>query len=496
MTVKAALYLRISEDRTGAGLGVDRQREACEKLCAARGWEIADTLTENDTSASSSKPRPLFTRLLDMIESGDIDAVVVWHVDRLVRRLVDLEQIIDLCEHSGVKLATASGDLDLSTDAGRLNARILTSVAKAEIERKSARQRAAFEQAARAGEPTGGRRAFGYSSDGRHLEPTEAPIAAEMFRRFASGDSLGEIKRWLNTEGIPTPRGNRWETGSVKTVLRNPRYAGLRGIRRVRTDERGRTSNTPGGHLRRDHWYEVAGPAKWPAIVSQEQWKTCERRLRDPARAAHYSGSTRKYLLAGLALCGICGQPLKSGTNTSAGGPAGRTLKCTAGPGRHVNRRAMRIEQFVVDVILERLRRPDAIDLVQIRGRGVDLRGLREEAQALRQRLIEYTEDAALGRLTRHEFYALRETVHARLTEIDAQLADAGRSDVLTEFVDSGRDPAEVWEDPRCSLSTRRALIDALAVIRVMPGVPGRPRGDLFDTASVQVRWRRETMHG
>jgi DNA invertase Pin-like site-specific DNA recombinase len=486
MTVKAALYLRISEDRTGAGLGVDRQREACEKLCTARGWEIVEVLPENDTSASSTKTRPLFTRLLGMIEAGDIDSVVCWHVDRLVRRLVDLEQIIDLCEHSGVKLATVSGDLDLSTDAGRLNARILTSVAKAEIERKSARQRAAFEQAAQAGEPTGGRRAFGYSSDGRHLEPTEAPIVAEMFRRFASGDSLGEIKRWLNTEGIPTPRGNRWETGSVKTVLRNPRYAGLRGIRRVKLDERGRTSNTPAGHLRRDHWYEVAGPATWPPIVGQEQWRTCLRRLRDPERAAHYSGSTQVYLLSGLAVCGVCGRKLKSGTNQFA-----RTLKCTAGPGRHVVRRAQRIEEFVVDVILERLRRPDAIDLVQFRGKGVDLRGLQDEAQTLRTNLTEYAEDAGAGRLTRQEYAVLRTAAHARLSEIDSRLADAGRTDVVAHFVGIGRDPQEAWGDPRCSLSTRRALIDALAVVRVLPGAKGRPRGGVFDTESVKIEWRR-----
>lgn len=485
MTVRAALYLRISEDRSGEGLGVARQREACEQLCAARGWEVVEVLDENDTSASTTKSRPKFTRLLGMIEAREVDAVVAWQADRLVRRLVDLERIIELCETSGVKLTTVSGELDLSTAAGRGNARILASVARLEVELKSERQRAAFEQALKAGKPAGGgRRAFGYSSDGMHLDPAEAPVVATMFERFAAGDSLGEIMRDLNRRDIRTPRGHQWITGSVKQVLMNPRYAGLRGVRRVRVDDYGRRIETAGGHTRREHWYEVTGPAVWPGVVTEEVWRACVRRLRDPERAKYYTGSTQQYLLSGLAVCGICGRKLRSGTQAH-----GRTLKCPAGPGRHVNRRAQRIEEFVVAVILERLRRPDAIDLVQVRsGKGVDLRVLRDEAEGLRRNLGEYAEDAGAGRLTRQEYFVLRDAAYARLTEIDTQLADAGHTNVVAQVVGSGRDPAEAWEG--CSLSAKRAIIDTLCVVRVLRARSGRPRGDVLDPDSVRIDWK------
>ena len=484
MTLRAGIYLRISEDRKGEGLGVARQREACEQLCAARGWQVVEVFAENDTSASTTKPRPEFTRLLGMIEAREIDAVVAWQADRLVRRLVDLERIIDLCENSGVKLTTVSGELDLSTAAGRGNARILASVARLEVELKSERQRAAFEQALQAGKPAGGgRRAFGYTPDGLHLDPNEAPIAAKMFERFAGGDSLGEIKRDLNSRDIRTPRGHTWTTGSVKQVLMNPRYAGLRGLRRVRFDEHGHKTETASGHTRREHWYEVTGPAMWPGVVPEKMWRACERRLRDPARAKHYTGSTQRYLLSGLAVCGVCGRKLKSGTN-----PTGRTLKCPQGPGRHVVRRAARIEEFVTAVILERLRRPDAIHLVQVRGEGVDVRGLQTEAEQLRRNLEEYAEDAGAGRLTRQEYFVLRDAAHARLSEIDSQLADAGRTNVVAQVVGSGRDPVETWE--ACSLSTQRQIIDTLCVVRVMRARSGRPKGDVFDTDSVRIEWK------
>ena len=89
-----------------------------------------------------------------MIDSRAVDVVAVWAVDRLVRKLADLEDVIERCENANVRLATVSGDMDLSTDAGRLMGRILASVARGEVERKSARQRRAYQQRAELGHPT------------------------------------------------------------------------------------------------------------------------------------------------------------------------------------------------------------------------------------------------------------------------------------------------------------------------------------------------------
>jgi DNA invertase Pin-like site-specific DNA recombinase len=77
--------------------------------------------------------------------------LTAWCVGRLTP-----EDVIERCERAGVKLATVSSDLDLSTDTGRLVGRILASVARAEVERKGARQRRAYQQAAELREPPGG----------------------------------------------------------------------------------------------------------------------------------------------------------------------------------------------------------------------------------------------------------------------------------------------------------------------------------------------------
>src|SRR3712207_6252559 len=144
--LRAAIYGRQSLDRTGEGAAVERQIEDCRRLIDQRGWTLVrEPLTDNDVSASSGKRRPGFEDLLTMVDAGRIDVIVVWAVDRLVRRVIDLEDVIIRCERTGVKIATVQGDLDLMTPQGQLNARIMASTARFEVQQKAERQRRANE---------------------------------------------------------------------------------------------------------------------------------------------------------------------------------------------------------------------------------------------------------------------------------------------------------------------------------------------------------------
>src|ERR1700677_3559842 len=99
----AAVYARISADVEGTGLGVTRQLEDCRKLAADRGWPIGDEYVDNDVSAYSGKPRRNYARMLADLKSGARDAVIVYNLDRLHRRPVELEEFVALCESVGVR---------------------------------------------------------------------------------------------------------------------------------------------------------------------------------------------------------------------------------------------------------------------------------------------------------------------------------------------------------------------------------------------------------
>src|SRR5687767_5811926 len=192
---RAGIYCRISSDPNGTALGVARQEQDARALAESRGWEVIDTFVDNDVSASSDgrKPRTEYLRLLADIESGRIDAVAVWALDRLYRRPIDLERLIPLVEDKGVLMATVGGDHDLSTRGGLLHARIMGAVAADESRAKSDRQVRSNIQRRERGLSHGGPRAYGFVSNGTmHPAPAEITEVVGMFAAFNGGSSLRE----------------------------------------------------------------------------------------------------------------------------------------------------------------------------------------------------------------------------------------------------------------------------------------------------------------
>ena len=226
-STRVALYLRVSLDSQGDRLAVDRQREDCLTIAADRGWEVVDEYVDNSISASDkAKQRPAYDKLVKDFGAGRFDALVCYDLDRLTRQPRQLEDWIDAAEERGLLLVTANGEADLTTDGGRLFARIKASVARAEVERKSARQRRALQQRADKGRPPLGVRLTGYTKGTGELVESEAEVVAALFARFAAGDSLRGIAAWLNTQPLEPRHGKEWTPSTVRTMLTNPRYAG------------------------------------------------------------------------------------------------------------------------------------------------------------------------------------------------------------------------------------------------------------------------------
>lgn len=278
------VYVRISLDAAGEGLGVQRQEDECRALCGARGWEVSEVYSDNDISATTGKSRPDFERLL----ASGATRVVVWHTDRLVRVTKDLERVIAL---DIPVVAVTAGELDLATPAGRAVARTITAWSTYEGEQKSERQRAAHRQRVEAGKPFWShRRPFGYLEDGRQHEE-EAVALAECYERVRLGSTYGDCARWLNDEGFRTTTGRKLFTGSkLSLLMRHPRNAGF-------IQYKG----------------EVAGRGLWEPIVSEEEWRAILDRATAIAssRAPQPAGQRTKSLLGGIARCAECDEPMK-----------------------------------------------------------------------------------------------------------------------------------------------------------------------------------------
>lgn len=462
MTRRAVVYTRISRDRVGAGLGVERQEADCRKLAADLGWDVVAVHADNDLSAYSGKPRPGYLALLEDLRAGVADAVLVWHTDRLHRSPAELEEYIAICQPRDAPTITVkAGPLDLATPSGRMVARQLGAVARYEVEHMIEHQQRARLQAATDGRWSGGRRPYGYESDGMTVVEAEAAVVRDTARQVLAGVSLRRICADLNDRGIPTSTGGRWQPKTLRDVLLRPRNAGLM-----------------------QHRGQVVGEASWPAILNEDVWRAVVAVLTDPARRTQTT-TARRWLLSRLARCGVCGAPITSSSTS------GRTIYTCEG-GKHVVRDAAKVDAFVEQVILERLSRPDARELLAP-DETVDTTELHLRDAALRERLdqlaVAYGEDAIDGRQLR----AGSERIRTQRTQIAAQLADAGRGSVLDGLADAPN-PAKVWKG--LDLDRRRAVVEVLVDVLILPGRRGRRPGwqageTYFDPTTVRVEPKR-----
>src|SRR5215208_565762 len=152
--------------------------------------------------------RPAYQRMLDAIREDKINIVVAWHPDRLHRQTRELVPFIDLVNTHGVHVETVTaGIYDLSTPSGRMNARIVGSVAEFESEHKAERIRRKLEENAANGKHHGGVRPYGWRDDRVTIIEEEAAVVHEAAAMLLAGQSIKAIVRALNAARHTTSTG-------------------------------------------------------------------------------------------------------------------------------------------------------------------------------------------------------------------------------------------------------------------------------------------------
>lgn len=458
----ALIYARISQDRVGAGLGIDRQTQDCLKLAQSLGWTVVGTHIDNDISAYSGKPRPGYRALLADLENDRARAVLAWHTDRLHRNPRELEEYVELCERKGVVTHTVqAGEIDLSTASGRAVARTLGAWARFESEHKAERVRRARQQAATQGRWSGGVRPFGFQPDGQSIDQAEAAEIAAATKALLSGSSLRSVVRDLNDRGIVGTKGKPWSPESLRDVLLRPRNAGLAVYRG-----------------------EVVGPAAWPPIVTEDAWRAVTALLTDPGRRTTPGGQP-KWLGTGIYLCGEPGCGLTVFCSR-AGGSNLPSYRCRTR--RHVSRNAGHVDQLVTAVILKRLAKPDAAELLT-HDEGPDTSELQAEATALRARLEDIAREYARGAVTLRQLTVATTTMEERLADVERQIASVAVIDPLADLI-GAQDIAERWEG--FDLGRKRGIVSALVTVTILPSPGGRgPDGSYFNPETVDIQWNK-----
>lgn len=467
------IYSRISDDPTGKAAGVERQRNECVALAEARGVKIADVIVDNDISATNGKRRPGYERVLELIRSGAVDTVVIWHTDRLYRLPRDLEPIIDLTEGRKLRFLTVTAsEIDLNTPSGRMVARMLAAASAQEVEHKAERQRSASDQRAANGAPTL-QPGYGYRRVNERdvIEDAEAEVIREASRRVLSGSSLRSIVADFNHRRIATPRkAKAWEVATLRQLLKRPSLAGLRTHRGAIVGE--------------------MDPSYHPAIIDRDTHDRLTALFADPSRKTAKGGPTPKHLLSGLAECGRCGETL--------GGVMKRIPAWTPKPGQtsrptkaayacdtcHKVRRLQEpVDELVEGVVITRLERPDAVEMFATDNPAAAGEA-RDAIAAADARLATAADQFADGVLTGDQLRRITERLRGERERHEKALAAAMPPSLPAELI--GDRAREVWSGMH--IDTKRSIIRAIMRVVIEPVGSGAS----FDPESVRIEWLSE----
>jgi len=418
--VRCAIYTRKSSEE---GLeqdfnSLDAQREACAAYVlsqASEGWTaLADAY--DDGGLSSEPPdRPALQRLLQDVEAGRIDIVVVYKVDRLTRSLLDFSRLVEAFDRAGVSFVSVTQSFNTTTSMGRLTLNMLLSFAQFEREVTAERIRDKIAASKARGMWMGGIPPLGYAPDGRSLAIVEeqASLVRMIYDRYRALGYVRLLAEELQAQCILTPvrktgsgktfGGCAFSRGQLYAILRNPVYVG---------DIAHRGKVHAGNH---------------PAIIDRETWDAVQNQLAENIRGARSAREANSSMLSGR-LFDETGEPLIA-VHSRKGTRRYRYYVSRSGhhrdgdAGAIIRMPATDVEQLVCRELGTLLARPiDLIERCRIDVAPSQLQAVLEKSGALGTRAAK--RDRALVR-------ALVDVVQVRSDAVDISVSSVGLAQLL-----------------------------------------------------------------
>ena len=281
---RCAVYTRKSSEE-GLDMefnSLDAQREACEAYIASQkpeGWVLHDGNYDDGGVSGGTLDRPALKTLITDIESGRIDVVVVYKIDRLSRSLMDFAKLVDVFDAHNVTFVSVTQSFNTTTSMGRLTLNILLSFAQFEREVIGERIRDKFAASRKKGMWMGGNPPLGYDVKDRKLviNDDEAATVRAIFERFLHVGSATVLARTLASEGVTTKRSKLIDKGYLYKLLNNRVYIG-------KAVHKG-----------------TAYPGEHEAIISRDLWDKVHAITKENPRArANHTRAQTPALLKGL----------------------------------------------------------------------------------------------------------------------------------------------------------------------------------------------------
>jgi site-specific DNA recombinase len=314
--VRCAIYTRKSSDE---GLdqefnSLDAQFEACANYIASQrheGWRLAKKRYDDGGMSGGTLDRPCLTNLLADIETGKIQMIVVYKIDRLTRSLADFAKLVERLEACNCSFVSVTQSFNTSSSMGRLTLNVLLSFAQFEREVTAERIRDKIAASKKKGLWMGGVCPIGYDKDPDPQSRTlivnqdEAQRVKKLFRLYYQFGVVKLVETEARNLNLRSKRhlyatgrvaGDRpFTRGQIYHILRNPIYIG-----RIRHKD-------------------LTWPGQHEAIIDQTLWDGVQEKLIAASlRKRGRSASNEQSILIGK-LCDETGDPLTPSYTTKHG---------------------------------------------------------------------------------------------------------------------------------------------------------------------------------
>ena len=314
--LRMAAYCRVSTDSEDQLNSYNSQIEYYTTIINENPkWKMAGIFADEGLSGLSTKKRVQFNRMMQKCRRGQIDIIIVKSVSRFSRNTLDSLGYARKLKAMGVGVIFEKEGINtLETDDETLLT-IFAALAQNESHSLSKNVKMGYHQAFKAGKvPFHVILGYKKGADGKpEIVPEQAATVMRIYHRYLTGQSIGQIRKDLEADGIPSQRGGpNWSEGVIQHILRNERYAGdvllqKTYVKDLLTNQVVKNNGElPQYFIQNNH----------PAIIERDVWnKTQEEIARRASKRKAPSTTARtgtskysgKYALNEILVCGLCG---------------------------------------------------------------------------------------------------------------------------------------------------------------------------------------------
>ena len=308
---RVAAYCRVSTDKEEQENSLENQITYYKnKIENTPNWTLIDIFADFGISGMSEKKRLEFQRMMDMCDKGKIDLIITKSISRFARNTVDCLNSVRKLKANSIGVIFEKEGINTLDAVSETFLTWFSAFAQAECESLSQNVTRGKRMGYKEGKFSFPSCLYGYDrGDGKTpvIIPEQATVIRRIFHMYLEGESIREIKEWLNDNQIETPKGNElWSESTVSGLLRNEKYKGDVLLQKSYTvDYLTKTTAKNKGEVTQ---YYIENNHE--GIVSREIFDMVQDELK--RRASLYSSKnpsrySSKYALTGKVICAECG---------------------------------------------------------------------------------------------------------------------------------------------------------------------------------------------